>query len=236
MPDNLIKSHPQRLGLFSKNTSLNFGTQKGFAAPPPYKTFDEKEEPFECEQFELIRDLDSEYQSWDFTFTGEDTSDYVCGQVWGLQGSNRILKDQFLKQVDFTDTIKAMKKISEAHPRAYTKIMEKKANADAIHSTLKGTVSGMELFSPHTSKIERAIAVQPFFRGGDVYLPHPHYFPWVEGLIKELCAFPRANNDDQVDSTTQFLNYIKNIAGIGNFHAALDAVSSSKTLSSEVEY
>jgi hypothetical protein len=45
------------------------------------------------------------------------------------------------------------------------------------------------------------------FEAGRVFLPADA--PWLSDYIDELCAFPHGVHDDQVDATTQALNYLR---------------------------
>ena len=54
-------------------------------------------------------------------------------------------------------------------------------------------------------KIARAAAASPLIEAGNVYLPHPQIYPWVNDLIEECAAFPNGAHDDQVDAMTQAL-------------------------------
>ena len=58
---------------------------------------------------------------------------------------------------------------------------------------------------PSGGKVARAAAVSPLIEAGNVYLPHPHYAPWVNDFIEECAAFPNGAHDDQVDAMTQAL-------------------------------
>ena len=42
---------------------------------------------------------------------------------------------------------------------------------------------------------------------GHVHLPRQA--PWLSDFLNELLAFPNARHDDQVDSVSQFLNWIQ---------------------------
>ena len=37
----------------------------------------------------------------------------------------------------------------------------------------------------------------------------PKNAPWIDDYTNELLSFPNAKHDDQVDATTQALNYLK---------------------------
>ena len=56
-------------------------------------------------------------------------------------------------------------------------------------------------------KVARAYAATPLIESGKVYLPEGA--AWLFDYIEELSAFPNATHDDQVDSTTQALSYMR---------------------------
>ena len=58
-------------------------------------------------------------------------------------------------------------------------------------------------------KRARAEAVTPLFEAGKVFVPESE--PWVQDYIDELAAFPAGSHDDMVDSTTQALNYLRQL-------------------------
>jgi hypothetical protein len=62
-------------------------------------------------------------------------------------------------------------------------------------------------FKPKGSKVERLYGATPMFESGHVLLPDAA--GWLEAYLHELCAFPRGKHDDQVDSTTQALEWIR---------------------------
>jgi hypothetical protein len=58
-----------------------------------------------------------------------------------------------------------------------------------------------------SDKVSRAHAVTPMIESGRVYLPEAA--PWLSDFIDELSSFPAAAHDDQTDSLTQALNYVR---------------------------
>jgi predicted phage terminase large subunit-like protein len=65
-----------------------------------------------------------------------------------------------------------------------------------------------------SDKISRAQAVTPLIESGRVFLPQAA--GWLPDFLDELAAFPNAAHDDQVDSVTQALNYLRlNSGGAG---------------------
>jgi phage terminase large subunit-like protein len=68
-------------------------------------------------------------------------------------------------------------------------------------------------------KLARAEAVTPMVERGDVLLPDPSVYdaPWLAEYEHELLSFIGIHDahDDQVDATTQLLNYVR---GLGSFN------------------
>ena len=81
-------------------------------------------------------------QSWDLAFKETRTSDYVVGQVWGKIGANKYLLDQVRRRMTFTETIAAMKALSDKWPEAIAKLVEDKANGPAVIDALKNQLPG----------------------------------------------------------------------------------------------
>ena len=150
--------------------------------------------------------------SWDCAFKDEETSDYVCGQVWGRCGAFFYLIDQVHGHYNFFNTVLQILLLAQKHPGATTKLVEDKANGTAIIETLQEKVPGMVAVDPLGGKFARASAVSGFFEAGNVFLPDPKLpgYEWVDQkYIPELLTFPRGKHDDQVDATTQALLYLQ---------------------------
>ena len=148
---------------------------------------------------------DDQVQSWDMSFKGTASSDFVVGQVWGAHGANRYLLAQDHRQLDFPDTVRAVEAMVSNWPMARTRLIEDKANGPAVIATLRDRIPGLIAVEPEGGKVVRVHAVTPTVEAGNVFLPHPNIAPWVWGLIDECAAFPAGANDDQVDAMSQAL-------------------------------
>ncbi len=60
---------------------------------------------------------------------------------------------------------------------------------------------------PGADKVMRLHACSDRFENGRVLLPRSA--PWLDEYILELIGFPGTKHDDQVDSTTQALDYLR---------------------------
>ena len=162
----------------------------------------------------LPPEFDHTLMSWDMTFKDSKKSDYVVGQVWGKKGPNFYLLDQVRGQWDFVKTKEMVRVLAQKWPRVVRKLVEDKANGSAVISELKSTVSGFVPITPTESKEARASSVTPYFEAGNVFIPEDCAAPWVPHYVSELLEFPAGSHDDQVDSTTQALNYFRNGSGV----------------------
>lgn len=163
-----------------------------------FRYWDKQIHPVECEQI---------IQSWDLSFKGTTSSDFVVGTVWGkAKGRAEYhLLDMVRKRMDFPETVRAIVGLSAKWPQATVKLVEDKANGPAVISSLRGQLEGLIAVNPEGGKESRASAVSHLFEGGNVFIPNPRMYPWVEDYISEMCSFPFGSHDDAVDSTSQAL-------------------------------
>jgi len=180
--------------------------------------------------FELVRlppwQHGVDFLTFDCTFKGKETSDYVAGLAIRLKYPNFFVMDQVHEKMDIIGTIRAIKKMSARYPQAMAKIIEDKANGPAIIQLLQGGISstdgeemeevrgvigqgvpGLIPYNPETSKPARAAALAPVVEAGNVLLPHPQIAPWVWKFIAEFSQFPYAAHDDRVDALGQGVQY-----------------------------
>lgn len=148
-------------------------------------------------------------QSWDCAFKNKDTSDFVCGQIWGALQGKFYLVDQILERLSFTETMAAIKMMTSKWPKARAKLIEDKANGTAVMDALQRTVSGMIPIEPEGGKEVRLYAVEPLWAAGNVLLPHPENCPWIGATVENIVGFPSKPHDDDVDAMSQALVYLE---------------------------
>jgi predicted phage terminase large subunit-like protein len=144
--------------------------------------------------------------SWDMTFKDTDGTDYVAAGVWARWGADAYLLDRVKRRMDFPASRHAVVALRAKWPQAVLTIIEDKANGPAVIASLRHVVPGLVAEEPQGSKEARAHAVAPLAESRNVHLPDPSIAPWVDEYLTELCAFPTAKHDDEVDQTSQALN------------------------------
>ena len=146
--------------------------------------------------------------SVDCAFGKSKDSDYVAIGVWGRIAFGRFfLLDRIKERMNYPETKQAIRGLALAWPTAMLKLIETKANGQAIVDDLGRTIPGMVGYSPSASKEARAQVAALAFEAGNVELPDPSLpgYAWVLEYIEELCSFPTGAHDDDVDQTSQIL-------------------------------
>jgi predicted phage terminase large subunit-like protein len=153
--------------------------------------------------------FDEVSQSWDLSVDNKKTSDFVSGQVWGRKGADHYLLKRIKKRLSFTESVEMIKHITALYPDARRIYVEKRANGGAVIETLSREVGGIVAINPKESKVQRANAVSVYFESGNIYLPSEKIDTNIEDYINEFLRFPNSDFDDEVDSTTQYLNEVR---------------------------
>lgn len=151
--------------------------------------------------------------SVDAANTAKERSDYTVITVWIEDLAKRhYLADVFRKQVEFNELCIEIDKMTAR----WSKIA---GSVDAILVEAKGNgLSYLQLKQAggapaplipievgQASKEFRFDKVTPMFEAGQVFLPARSL--WLADYEKELVGFPHAKHDDQVDSTSQYLEW-----------------------------
>ncbi len=197
---------PDAGGIFKK-WYWRYWKPEGVTLPPiAVEIVDEKTKTVtltEVEAVDLPDQFDEVMQSWDCAFKDSQKSDFVAGQVWARTSADRYLLDYYKDRADIIETMAQIERFTAKWPKAYAKLIEDKANGPAVMQILGRKVSGLIPVEPEGGKIVRAHAASPAVESGNVYLPHPALYLWVNGFIDSCAGFPNMANDDDVDAFTQ---------------------------------
>lgn len=145
-------------------------------------------------------------QSWDTAFkVGQDNDFSVC-TTWGEADNGWYLLDRWSRRVEFP-ALKATAIALAAQFEPGVVLVEDKASGQSLIQELRRD-SRLPILAikVDSDKVTRAYAVTPSIETGRVFLPESA--PWLTDYIDSMAAFPNAAHDDDVDSTTQALNYM----------------------------
>jgi predicted phage terminase large subunit-like protein len=155
--------------------------------------------------------LDEYVISVDCTFKDKQSSDFVAIHVWGRKAADKYLMHRIKEHLGFGATVTAIRAVKALFPKPVAVLIEDKANGSAVIETLQKEISGIIAINPEGGKVARAFAIQPEHEAGNLWLPDPSIDPKIEIYLAEASSFPNpAINDDEVDATTQAINWYRN--------------------------
>jgi predicted phage terminase large subunit-like protein len=137
-----------------------------------------------------------------------ELNDYSVCTIWGVWEKRFYLLHVYRAQLDFPELKRKVKDLAKRfEPNVI--LVEDKASGTQLIQELKH--DGMFNIKPATplpgaDKIMRLHTHTTAFENGRMLFPKDA--PWLADYLKELAAFPGGKHDDQVDSTTQALEYL----------------------------
>jgi predicted phage terminase large subunit-like protein len=148
-------------------------------------------------------------QSWDTANKSTELSDYSVCTTWGVIYRKYYLLNVFRQKLTYPDLRRAILEQAKRYNAKNIVIEDKASGTQLIQDLNSDFVYGVNAYKPPpgTDKIMRLHAQTAMFENGFVLLPR--HAPWLADYVKELTSFPGTRYDDQVDSTTQFLDYIR---------------------------
>jgi predicted phage terminase large subunit-like protein len=144
--------------------------------------------------------------SIDTAMKGSPSADYSVATVWLSRGENAYLLDLWRDRVDYPELRRAISRLREMYPTAVF-LIEDKGSGTSLIQDLRSEDKAPIAVDPEGDKVTRLAAVSPQFESGAVWFPKTA--PWLSSFKAELLGFPNVKYDDQVDSTSQALLWIK---------------------------
>ncbi len=148
--------------------------------------------------------------SVDAANTAKERSDFTVITVWYEDfKKNHYLIDVVRKQMEFPEMSAEIARVCRRY-NADALLIEAKGNGLAYLQQKKDGGAPAPLIPIEVgtaSKEFRFDEVTPMIEGGQVYLPTRAI--WLADFEKELISFPFGKNDDQVDSTSQYLKWAR---------------------------
>ena len=153
-------------------------------------------------------------QSWDTAVKTKDISDYSVCTSWIVDKQGRYyLVDVIRKKLEYPDLRKAVIEAAKNFGPHKVLIEDKTSGSSLLQDLKRDGLSKLHAYTPPAGqdKIMRLHTLTHIFEGGKVLLPAQA--PWLQDYRLELLGFPGSKHDDQVDSTTQALDYLHNKRG-----------------------
>jgi len=149
-------------------------------------------------------------QSWDTAVKKKESNDYWACTTWGRvvgEDSRIRMLDRTMDRMEYVEGRQKVKdQYAKWHPTAV--LVEDSSSGTAIVSDLRTTGIPLLPISPAGSDKEaNARAVSPMFEAGMILLPEGAQ--WIDDYVESMTRFPKGQHDDDVDSTSQALNYLR---------------------------
>ena len=144
--------------------------------------------------------------SIDTAMKGEQLADFSVATVWLSRGDHCYLLNLWRERVDYPDLRRAVFRLREKHPNA-TLLIEDKGSGTGLIQELRASNVAVIAINPQGDKQTRVANISARFEAGAVFFPKSA--PWLDALKAELLGFPNVKHDDQVDSLSQALSWIR---------------------------
>ncbi len=134
----------------------------------------------------------------DLAASEREYADYTVYQAWAVTPqSDMILLEQMRGRIPGPEKLDALKGIMMRHDASFSGIEKAGFQLDFIQNARWAGLNVVEL-KPKGDKMGRALEASTRWDNGQIYLPNNAH--WVSAFIEEVCTFPNAPHDDQVDA------------------------------------
>jgi len=161
---------------------------------------------------QLPEKFDSIVQSWDTANVAGQLNSFSVCTTWGVKGKQLFLLHVRRERLDYPNLKRAVRQQGQEYGANVILIEDKASGIQLIQELVAEGVPGITKYTPEYDKIMRMNAQTAAIESGLVHLPRQA--PWLAEYLHELVTFPKGAHDDQVDSTSQALDFIRNIKRI----------------------
>lgn len=146
-------------------------------------------------------------QSWDTASKAEELNNYSACTTWLVRGEEYYLLDVARERLEYPALKRRIVELAHRH-EADAVLIEDKASGTSLIQDLReeGSIRPIPI-EPEGDKVTRMSAQSAKLEGGRVLLPERA--AWLGDFQTEVLQFPHGRHDDQVDSMSQFLGWIR---------------------------
>ncbi len=146
-------------------------------------------------------------QSWDTAVSTSSMSNFSVCTTWTKVGNKFYLLDVYRAKLEYPKLKEQVLSLA-ARWTPHAILIEAKTSGQQLVQELK-TNSDLPIIEivPHDDKLTRFYQIVPIIESGKVFLPHQAV--WLNDFEYEILMFPETRHDDQVDSTVQYLQWVR---------------------------
>lgn len=183
------------------------------------------------EAFEMI------LQSWDTANKSSELNDYSVCTTWGIKDKRIYLLNVLRKRLDYPSLKRAVQEQAQIYNPTTILIEDKQSGTQLLQELKEAGVYAATAYQSKFDKVLRLGAQTGVIENGFVYIPQDAH--WLGEYLHELTTFPNGKFDDQVDSTSQALEWLKQRTpgwGILQYYADLVASAGRSQVGPMVRY
>lgn len=153
-------------------------------------------------------------QFWDCAQKIGISNDYSVCATWMKTPNGYFLLDLWREKVEAPELERAVKMLYQKWSPQAVMIEDKSSGTSLIQNLQRSTTLPILKFDPgQKDKLIRASAATPTVESGNCFLPEQA--KWLDDFIAEHEKFPKAEHDDQVDTTSMMVEHFS-LANLSN--------------------
>jgi predicted phage terminase large subunit-like protein len=156
---------------------------------------------------DLPSEFEMTFQSWDTANKPTELSDYSVCTTWGVMDKHAYLLHVLRKRLGYPELKRAVRDQAEAFGPETILIEDKASGTQLIQELVCEGMHSIKKYEPKMDKIMRMHSVTSTIENGFVHIPDKA--SWLQEYLHELATFPKGKYDDQADSTSQALDWLK---------------------------
>ncbi len=151
--------------------------------------------------------FDQVFQSWDTANKSTELNDYSVCTTWGQKNKKIYLLHVLRRRMDYPDLKRAVREQYERFRPTTILIEDKASGTQLIQELIREGLYAVKPYESSMDKVMRMNSITSTIEHKFVYLPTEA--DWLAEYVHELTTFPSGKHDDQADSTSQALDWIK---------------------------
>jgi len=162
----------------------------------------------------LVRYADGDLPKFDQIVLSVDTAikptelaDYSAFTIWGIKDAHAYLLHVFRDKMGYPKIRATTLELADRFRATVVLVEDKASGTQLIQELQEAGIHGVKAYTPKGDKVMRLHAQCATIEQGMVHVPQSA--PWLAEYLHELTTFPGSKNDDQVDSTSQALEWLK---------------------------
>lgn len=145
-------------------------------------------------------------QSWDTASKASEANDWSVCTTWRVRANTAWLLDVHRVRLEFPELRRRIRAQSKQWNARLVLIEEAGSGIQLLQDLRQENVISVRGIVPKDDKATRLLSVSHLIEGGQIAVPADA--PWIAEFQREVTLFPNGKYDDQVDSMTQFLNWL----------------------------